>query len=270
MTQPRLDSVFSDSISAIYEARLVPMLFEPFATELAGRLPSNATSLLEIAAGTGAATRAIARQLPAVTIVASDLNSGMIRQAISAGTARPVEWCQADAMRLPFADTSFDVVVSQFGAMFFPNKPAAFAEARRTLRPGGRLVFTVWNRIEYSEFEDVVTTALAGMFPDDPPRFLARTPHGYADRAVIERDVLAGGFQQRPDIDVVTLDSRAASARAAAIAMCQGTPLRSEITARAPNGLEHATHIATDALARRFGNGPITGKMQALIVTATR
>jgi len=69
--------------------------------------------------------------------VASDLNQPMLDQATAVGTTRPVEWRQADAMRLPFDDGAFDAVVCQFGVMFFPDKAKAFAEARRVLRSSG-------------------------------------------------------------------------------------------------------------------------------------
>ena len=115
-------------------------------------------------------------------------------------------------MQLPFADGTFDAVVCQFGVMFFPDKSKAFSEARRVLRPGGVFIFNVWDRIEENEFADTVTTALASLFPEDPPRFLARTPHGYHDRRTIERDLASGGFTASPQIDTVAARSRAASA----------------------------------------------------------
>ena len=89
----------------------------------------------------------------------------MLDHAADIGTARPVEWRQADAMQLPFEDAEFDAVVCQFGAMFFPDKAKAFAEARRVLRPGGVFLFNVWDRIDENEFADMVTTALAAVFP---------------------------------------------------------------------------------------------------------
>src|SRR5207244_2211712 len=147
---------------------------------------------------------AIAAQLPATTrIVATDLNAPMLDKAAAIGTARAVEWRACDAMELPFADASFDAVVCQFGAMFFPDKTRAFAEARRVLRPRGVLMFNVWDRIEDNEFADTVTAALADVFADDPPRFLARTPHGYHDTASIARDVVRAGFAAAPRIDTV-------------------------------------------------------------------
>ena len=135
------------------------------------------------------------------------------------------------------------------------------------LRPGGVSIFNVWDRIEENEFADAVTTALESMFPKDPPRFLARTPHGYCDRPTIERDLANGGFTASPQISTVAARSRAESARVAAIAYCQGTPLRNEIEARDASRLSEATDLATEAIARRFGMAAVDGKIQALIVT---
>src|SRR5690242_4575588 len=210
-----IDKVFSGSIAELYEKHLVPLIFEPYAADLAERLRARRVSrVLEIAAGTGVVTRALARALPASTsIVATDLNQAMLDQAAAIGTARPVEWQQADALKLPFADASFDALVCQFGVMFFPDKAKAFAEARRVLRPGGVFLFNAWDRIEENEFADVVTQALARVFPADPPRFMARTPHGYHDVAAIRRDLAAGGFRAAPTIDTLAARSRAASAR---------------------------------------------------------
>ena len=224
--------------------------------------------MLEIAAGTGVVTRALASVLPAgVSIVATDLNQAMLDQAAAIGTRRAVEWRQADAMQLPFADATFDAVVCQFGVMFFPEKAKAFSEARRVLRPGGVFIFNVWDRIEENEFADVVTTALESIFPDDPPRFMARTPHGYHDLRAIGRDLAGGGFTASPRIDTVAARSRAASPRIPAIAYCQGTPLRNEIEARDASRLGEATDIAAEAIAERFGPGAVDGKIQAHIVT---
>src|SRR6266566_2037645 len=126
----------------------------------------------------------------------------MLDQAAKVPISRPVQWRQADAMQLPFRDVSFDAVVCQFGVMFFPDRPKAFAEARRVLRPGGVFLFNAWDRIEENDFADTVTTAVASLFPTDPPRFLVRTPHGYHDRLTIERDVLTG-FGASPRIATV-------------------------------------------------------------------
>jgi SAM-dependent methyltransferase len=263
------DKVFTGSIPKLYETHLVPLIFETYAVDLVNRLASRPLArVLEIAAGTGVVTRRLASALPgSVSIVATDLNGPMLGEAAAAGTARSVEWRQADAMQLPFHEAEFDAVVCQFGVMFFPDKAKAFSEARRVLCPGGVFIFNAWDRIEENEFADVVTQALAPMFPADPPRFMARTPHGYHDRAAIGRDLESGGFAAPPAISTVAARSRAATPRIPAIAYCQGTPLRNEIEARDASRLGEATDIAANAIARRFGPGPVDGKIQAHVVT---
>ena len=265
-------AAFSGSVPRAYEAHLVPLLFAPYADEIAGRIRALGPGrVLEVAAGTGVLTRAMAARLPeGVEVVATDLNAPMLEHAASIGTARPVSWRTADAQSLPFDDREFDAVVCQFGAMFFPDRPRAFAEARRVLRPGGTFVFSTWTSIQDNELAHVVQETLAILYPDDPPRFMERTPHGYFDVAQIERDVAAGGFPGRPRVDTLTLRSRAASAREAAIAYCQGTPLRGEIESRGAPGLEAATDAAEQTIAARFGPGPIDAKMGAHIVTVAR
>ncbi len=272
MTLPTSDSNFAGSIPELYERWMVPLIFEPYARDIATRVPAlgRIGRVLEIAAGTGVLTRKLAANLPDNSIVATDLNAPMLAHAQAIGTARPVEWRVADALALPFADASFDLVVCQFGAMFFPDRPRAFAEARRVLRPGGTLLFNTWDRIEHNEFADLVTGALATMFPDDPPRFMARVPHGYHDPAQIARDVIAGGFERTPEIEKLTCRSRAESARIPAIAYCQGTPLRNEIEARDSSRLTEATAAAEAAIARRFGTADVDGRIQALVVSAMR
>ena len=269
MSNSDTDKVFTGSIPKLYESYLVPLIFEPYATDLGNRLASRSlTRVLEIAAGTGVVTRKLASVLPeSVAIVATDLNQSMLDMASAVGTTRPVDWRQADAMQLPFGDATFDAVVCQFGVMFFPEKSKAFSEARRVLRPGGVFIFNVWDRIEENEFAFTVTAALESLFPDDPPRFMARTPHGYCDRSIIERDLKNGGFAASPQINTVAARSRATSPRIPAIAYCQGTPLRNEIEARDPARLGEATDIAAEAIARRFGRGAVDGKIQARVVT---
>jgi SAM-dependent methyltransferase len=171
-------------------------------------------------------------------------------------------------MTLPFDDETFDAVVCQFGAMFFPDKPKAFAEARRVLRPGGVFIFSVWDGIAENEFADTITKSLEELFPDDPPRFLARTPYGYHDTEVIARDVAGGGFSYPAQIDTITARSRAKSPTIPAIAFCKGSPLRNEIEARDVARLEEATEIAAKALAQKYGADAIDGKIQAHVITA--
>ncbi len=269
MDGPDTDKVFTGPIPQLYDKYLVPLIFEPYAADLAKKLASRSiTRVLEIAAGTGVVTRALASTLPEhISIVATDLNQAMLDQASILGTNRAVEWRQADAMQLPFADATFDAVVCQFGVMFFPDKSQAFSEARRVLRPGGAFIFNVWDRIEENEFADTVTNALESLFPNDPPHFLARIPHGYYDGRIIQRDLAKSGFTKPARIAKLAARSRAVSSRVPAIAYCQGTPLRNELETRDASLLGESTDIAAEAIAQRFGRGAIDGKIQAHIVT---
>jgi ubiquinone/menaquinone biosynthesis C-methylase UbiE len=265
------DKVFAGSIPEMYDRLLVPLIFEPYASDLAERLASlDPKDILETAAGTGVLTRAISARLPGVRLVATDLNQPMLDHAAArAPRGQNIVWQQADALALPFADGSFDAVACQFGVMFFPDKVKGYAQAHRVLRPGGQFLFNVWTPIVDSEFADVVTQALATVFPQDSPRFLARTPHGYHDVATIRRELADAGFTS-VTVDTVEKTSKAASPRDPAVAYCQGTPLRNEIEARDKSRLEEATQVAADALARRFGSGPIEGRIRAHVFTAAR
>jgi ubiquinone/menaquinone biosynthesis C-methylase UbiE len=269
LNTPDTDKVFAGAIPRLYEKYLVPMIFQPYAADLVNRIASRPlTRVLEIAAGTGVVTRNLASVLPeSVSIVATDLSQPMLDLAFAIGTKRTVEWRQANAMQLPFEDAVFDAVVCQFGIMFFPDKSKAFSEARRVLRPGGVFIFSVWDRIEENQFAHTVSMALASLFPKDPPRFMNRTPHGYYDLATITQDLKTGGFSASPHINTVAARSQATSARIAAIAYCQGTPLRGEIEARGESRPGEATDIAAQAIAQQFGPGPVDGKIQAHIVT---
>lgn len=264
------DKVFAGSIPKFYDTLMVPLIFEAYAADMAQRVAASSPgSVLETAAGSGVVTRALAPRLGTdARYVVTDLNQPMLDYAATRqGADRRIEWRQADALNLPFDDDSFDIVCCQFGAMFFPNRVTGYAQARRVLRPGGRFVFSVWDRIEDNAFADDVTNAVATIFAHDPPRFLARTPHGYHDIALIRDDLSRAGFT-RIEIETREAVSRAPSARAAATAYCQGTLLRNEIEARDASLLELATDRATQAIASRHGDGPVAGKIQAHVIMA--
>ena len=264
------DKVFAGSIPQNYDRDLVPLIFESCARDISQRAAAlSPKAVLETAAGSGVVTRALAPKLsPDASYVVTDLNQPMLDYAATRQKQDDrITWRQADAQALPFEDAAFDLVCCQFGAMFFPDRPSAYREARRVLKPGGVFIFNVWDRIEENEFADTVTTTLASLFPNDPPRFLARTPHGYHDTALIRSDLEKAGFSN-VTIETRAEESRAPSPRLPAIAYCQGTPLRYEIEARGPDRLEAATEHAASAIARRHGHGEVAAKIQAHVILA--
>jgi ubiquinone/menaquinone biosynthesis C-methylase UbiE len=264
------DKVFAGSVPENYDRYMVPLIFEPYAEDIARRAASTSPgAVLETAAGTGVLTRALAPRLPPrASYVVTDLNQPMLEYAAArqAPDSR-IKWRQADALTLPFENATFDLVCCQFGAMFFRDRSSAYRETRRVLKPGGHFLFSVWDRIEENVFADDVTNALAKIFPNDPPRFLARTPHGYHDTALIRGELEGAGFS-RVIIETRAEQSRASSSRVPAVAYCQGTPLRDEIAARDPEKLEAATDYAASAIADRHGSGEVAAKIQAHVIVA--
>ena len=258
------DALFAGSIPALYDRLLGPLLFAPYARDIAARVAAlRPGRILETAAGTGVVTAALLEAAPESELVATDLNQAMLDVAAARIASPQVAFQAADAQALPFADGSFDAVVCQFGVMFFPDRIAAYAEARRVLRPGGRFLFNAWDRLDRNPASAAAAGAVAALFPEDPPDFLARVPFGYHDVARIEADLRAAGFT---DIAGATaaMTSRV-SARDAAIGFCQGTPLRAEIEARDPVRLDEATAAAAAALAPFDGTD---AAMSALVFSA--
>lgn len=263
------EKAFTGSVAALYESHMVPMLFAPYAADLASRVVAAAPAdVLEIAAGTGAVTAELLAQLPGGTVItATDLNQAMLDVAAAKLGDRRIRMRSCNAQELPFDDRSFDAVICQFGAMFFPDKLTAYREARRVLRPGGTYFLSVWDDLESNPFAAVVHETVGHEFPDDPPQFFRRMPHGYYDVPVITAALASAGFSAIRS-ERITLPCRAPSAEHVAVAMCQGTPLRPEIEQRKPGGLDAVTEKVATALRQSFGKGPVESTMRAVIFEA--
>jgi SAM-dependent methyltransferase len=260
------DTSWAGEMPEVYDRALGPAVFAPVARELARRVARLSPGrVLELAAGTGIATAELLRAVPGVALVATDLNDAMVRWG--AGRVPGATWRQADALALDETDASYDVVVCQFGVMFFPDRSAGFAEAARVLVPGGMFVFTVWDEVRTSTLTVAFMAALAEVLPVDTPDFLVRIPHGYADVGRIQADLRAGGLEP---VEVERIVPRGSSPSAAVVAegFCQGTPLRFALQDR--GDLHDLTMRVAESLTRRLGDGPVEGDLGTYLVSARR
>jgi SAM-dependent methyltransferase len=247
-----------------YDRWLAPAVFRPFAADLAARAASlNPVRVLEIAAGTGVLTTELLAALPDADVTATDLNDPMVE--FGSRQAPGALWQQADAISLRFGDQEFDLVACQFGVMFFPDKPAAFSEIRRVLRPEGSLLFSTWATIDTHGFAAVLLAGVERAFPADPPAFMVAVPHGYPNLDQVRADLAAGGMEC-VSAETVTLDGRAGSAADIATGFCTGTPLRLAIESR--GDLAASTAIISDEMTRLLGPGPVTAQMTAYVIEA--
>jgi SAM-dependent methyltransferase len=264
------DTNFAGSIPGLYDRYLGPLLFQPYAKEVARRAAVlDPPRILETAAGTGIVTEALHRSVLEAEITATDLNPAMLDIGAERLHSDKVSFQPADALDLPFAESSFDFVVCQFGAMFFPDRVKANCEARRVLSEGGSYLLVIWDSIERNPASLVAVDAVAQLFPNDPPNFFRRVPHGYSDPEAIRRDLLSAGFG-RVDIETVETRSQPIGAHDAAIGLCQGTPLRNEIEERDSAMLGQATEAAAEALKSLERGGRLDSPLSALLVTAVK
>lgn len=259
---------FSGAIPDLYERLLVPMMFQDAARSLAAAVAGiDPRDIVETAAGTGVLTRAMSEVCPDARIVATDLSQAMLDKGAELGPQSPlVSRQQADALNLPCADGEFDVVACQFGVMFFPDRVHGYREAARVLRADGAFLFNVWDQLEHNEAVHVIETALNDSVSDHQFTFLRRLPYGYFSRGQIEDDLERAGLTavKMTEVDAVSRTSAAD----AAVAVCQGTPLRSEIEDHPSMTIERATDCAEQALVDRFGPDPFEAPIKFVEVMA--
>ncbi|MER5640659.1 class I SAM-dependent methyltransferase [Kitasatospora sp. NPDC002227] len=249
---------------AAYDRYLVPVVFRPFAEDLTTRAAAlRPRRILELAAGTGVLTSGLLAAAPSAEVTATDLNEAMV--TLGSAQAPGAAWRQADAQRLPFPDGSFDLVVCQFGVMFFPDRIGAYAEVRRVLTPGGRFLFNTWAPLETHGFEVALQAGLDRAFPADPPPFFRAFPHGYADPTVVAADLTAAGFTVE-EVREVTVHGRAESVADLATGYLTGTPVRAAVEER--GGGPQARAVVTEEMTARLGPGPVTAPMSAYVFSA--
>lgn len=263
---------FDGSIPEIYDRYLGPLLFEPFAADIAGRVARRRPQkVLEIAAGTGIVSRALLDALPRETALTfSDLNAPMLdfaRQKI--GThEREFEWRQADAQKLPFSGESFDMVVCQFGVMFFPDKRQALGEFYRVLEKGGSLVFSVWDSIDRNPVQSIAHSTIATFFTADPPDFY-QIPCGMGDLERVRRLTREAGFEEIV-IEPVSLTGSSESAQNAAVGLVKGNPVINAIRERGTADVDEIILTVARVLEARFGALSLQVPLRAHVVTAVK
>lgn len=260
-------ATYGGSIPEYYDRYLGTAYFGPPAAELARRVPANpGGDVLEIACGTGLASRRIRARLdPSVRLVATDLSAAMLAYAARQPGTDAIEWGEADACRLPFADGDFAAVVCALGFMFPPDRAQAFSEARRVLKPGGKLLFSVWDRIEENPAGRVATEALEGLAPGDPD-LVFRTQYELADPALLRHLVTGGGFTD-VRIEQVPLEVSGVSAQVLATGMIRGTP-RANLIASKGFDLERVIERVAAALASSGGVDPYHASGKVIFVEA--
>jgi ubiquinone/menaquinone biosynthesis C-methylase UbiE len=249
---------------------MVPLLFRPYADLLADRARQfEPRTILETAAGTGVVTDALVRTLPDAKIIATDLNQAMLDVAATRVSSPNVSFREADALDLPFEDSSFDLVVCQFGAMFYPDKVKGNAEARRVLRDGGHYLLAIWDSIERNPLSNLAHQTMQEQFPDNPPMFMKRGPFSYYEPDWIERDLKAAGFGAIT-IETVELRSRSPSAEDAARGLTYGSPMGVELEEYGPGALNRVFEVFARAALKYNGPDGFDAPMAAHIVTATK
>ncbi|PYS22870.1 MAG: ubiquinone biosynthesis protein UbiE [Acidobacteria bacterium] len=262
---------FVGSIPENYDRYLGPTLFEPYAADLVARVnvPAGST-VLELACGTGIVTRRLRERLAGSTkLVATDLNEAMLNYASRKyKDGENLEWRQADATELPFSERSFDAVLCQFGLMFVPDKGQALREAHRVMKPGGKIVFNVWDAIEQNDFARIAHETIAKFFDDNPPDFY-QIPFSLHDRSAIESLLTDSGFKEI-DFTLLPLESKAASARDLTRGLIHGNPIINSIRDRNEEMIPEIEAAVFEAVVAKFGDAPVRARMQALIFSAAR
>ena len=264
-------STFGGSVPEHYDEKLGPVLFAGYAADIARRAAAlKPGNVLELAAGTGIVNRRLRDSLaPETSLLVSDLSPPML--AVAKTKFKPgeaVEFHQADAMALPFRAASVDQIACQFGAMYFPDKVAAFTEARRVLRDGGSLVFNVWSPIERNPCAAMSQATAETIYPDDPPGFF-RVPYVYSDPDQIRADLEAAGFTDISH-EAVGINAAIADWGLLAHGLVLGSPLIEEVRSRGTVAEETVVEHFTLALHERFGAEPGYIPLEALVFSARK
>jgi len=255
--------------AAYYDQFFGPLFFEPYAIEVTKRIdPSTVAVALEIAAGTGRVTRHIRERIPAdARLIASDISGDMLNEAKKKLSHLAIEWQKADAQLLPFGDNSIDLVVCCFAYMFVPDKPKAFAEVYRVLKPGGMLLFTTWDSLQ----QNAISYTWKSLAAEYMPAALSAAYNeatSMNDEAAIKQLVQDAGFPTIK-IEKVRQSSISPSAREAAHVLVEGGGvIYDEIKKRNPAWITELKTKVEKELAEKFGAAPMIAPISAVVCQA--
>ena len=269
ITEAKTNISFGGSIPKIYDEVLGPVYFEHYAVDIADRAARlNPRALLETACGTGRVTLNLRKKMPAAQITATDINPDMLNIARNKQGMDNIQWQQADATALPFADSTFDCVVNQFGIMFYPDKVKGIAEAWRVLKPGGTLIFNVWGKLENNGMSGTGREIITEFFKNDPHAFF-NIPYSMYDIEEVLTLVKQGGFADVTH-EVVRKESVTDSAAVMSAGLVEGNPIANAIVERDPNAIEVLKKKVFETLVQRYGDHPCKTGMEAIVYTAKK
>jgi len=259
---------FTGTIPGNYDQYMGPLFFEPYAIDLAERIKDQSPKkVLEIACGTGRVTNHLRKALPAdAELIATDLNAGMLAVAKHNLQEKNIEFKEADAQALPFADNSFNCIVCQFGFMFMPDKPKAFAEAFRVLAPGGKLLFSTWDRLENNEVSLIVRNVVADAL--GKAEFYS-IPFSMNDKQQLELLLRNAGFKEI-NISHVSKKGTGVTALEAAKGLLLGTPAFKQIMEAGKIKPEELVTVAQQRLEAVYGKGIISTDLNAWVGEAEK
>ncbi len=263
------DTGFAGSVPQHYETYLGPLFFEPYAEDLAKRVGGGRQRILEIACGTGRVTRHLVQKLaPGGRLVATDLNADMLAIAKQKIGNEGIDWQVADAHSLPFDDGDFELVVCQFGVMFFQEKGQALAEISRVLQKGGRFLFNTWAAVESNAVSHMANEVLKESFPDDPPSFFEKGPYSMHDPARIKSLLEEAGFTGMK-VETVDIISVAPSPDEPVNGLLDGTPVSAFLREQGQQATDVRQRLR-QRLVNQFGEKNLPLPMRALVCEAVR
>lgn len=263
-------TTFSGSIPENYDRCLGPLLFEPYALDLASRIPKKRiSSVLELACGTGRVTFHLGTLLPGNTLlVASDLNPDMLAAARTLVVRDHIRWETIDMQSIPFEADSFDLVVCQFGIMFVPDKAKAFGEIFRVLKKGGLLLLNTWDKLENNRATLFAHQVINQFFKDNPVSFF-EVPFSFHDKKSIEKHLSGAGFTSF-QVSLVKKMGASEKASDAAWGLVEGTPVIDSIVERNAGLVPAIREALEKELVKQLGDNPLKSPLQAWVVEAIK